>query len=231
MNQQIISIELVAVKPCIKCGAMDRNKSGGCRPCQKERNRKYYEANLERVAEHSCKWREENPERSTELKRKWFEANREKAAEYQRKWRKTNPEKAHSHSVKYYVANREEVLKRKRQYCKANSDVRANINRNWKDNNPEKVKTLKENYRARKKGNGGKLSASIVQKLLTKQNNKCVCCGASLDNGYHLDHIMPLALGGMNDDSNVQLLTPKCNMSKGSKHPDDWAREKGIKLS
>lgn len=186
MNQQIISTELVAVKPCRACGAVDRNKRGNCKPCQNK---------------------------------------------HQRKWNKVNPERAHGHSLKYYAANREQILERKRQYCKANSDVRANINRNWKDNNPEKVKVLKENYRARKKGNGGKLSTDIIQALLIQQNNKCVCCGASLDNGYHLDHIMPLVLGGKNDDFNVQLLTPKCNMSKGSKHPDVWAGEKGIKLS
>lgn len=184
MNEQIISTELPAVKPCIKCGAMDRNKRGNCRPCQNK---------------------------------------------HQRKWNKANPERAHGHSLKYYAANRDQILERKRRYCIANSDVRASINRNWKDNNPEKVKVLKENYRARKKANGGKLSTDIIQTLLSKQNSKCTCCGADLmQTGYHLDHIMPLALGGANDDSNVQLLTPKCNLSKGAKHPDDWAKEKGI---
>lgn len=149
---------------------------------------------------------------------------------HQRNWRQFNLEKSKNYSRKYYEANRDKVLERKRKYCKENPDIRANINRNWKNSNPEKVKALKENYRARKRGNGGKLSSNIVQTLFAKQGGKCVCCGESLENGYHLDHIMPLALGGLNEDSNVQLLTPKCNLSKSDKHPKVWAREKGIVL-
>jgi hypothetical protein len=38
---------------------------------------------------------------------------------------------------------------------------------------------------------------------------------------------MPLALGGRNDDNNVQLLTPLCNLSKGAKDPIDYMRIKG----
>jgi 5-methylcytosine-specific restriction endonuclease McrA len=59
------------------------------------------------------------------------------------------------------------------------------------------------------------------------QKSKCACCGKSLKHSYHLDHIMPIALGGTNTDDNVQLLTPSCNLRKSAKHPDDWARENG----
>lgn len=201
MNDQIINTELVAVKPCRVCGAMDRNKRGKCKPCQKEHQRKY---------------REENPEKVSKTKRKYYDANREKVAERRREHYKVNRKKTLDSQREYYEANREHTLDRKRQYY---------------EENPDKIKAAYHNRRARIKGNGGKLSTNIVQTLLIKQNNKCVCCGASLDNGHHLDHIMPIALGGMNDDQNVQLLTPKCNLSKSDKHPDVWAGEKGIKLS
>ena len=40
---------------------------------------------------------------------------------------------------------------------------------------------------------------------------------------YHPDHVMPLALGGSNDAANIVASCPSCNMSKGAKHPIEWA--------
>lgn len=199
MNEQIISTELPVVKPCIKCGARDRNKRGECRECGRGRSRRHYEEKRENYAENA---------------RKYYEANRERLLESTRKCAKANPDRTLEYQRKYREANR----KRTREAV-----------RNWRNANPDKVNIKAQNRRAKIKGNGGKLSTDIVQALLTKQNNKCACCGADLmQAGYHLDHIMPIALGGTNTDDNVQLLTPKCNLSKGAKHPDDWAKEKGI---
>lgn len=200
MNDQIISTELVAVKPCRACGAVDRNKRGKCNLC---------------MMAYRLKWSEQNPE---------------KFAESQRKYRKDNCEQLLMRQRKYREANRKQVIERDRKYREANREKFAEYKYAYRKANVEKIKTYNHNRRANSRDKG-RISSGIILTLLTKQNNKCVCCGASLDNGYHLDHIMPLALGGMNDDSNVQLLTPKCNMSKGSKHPDVWAGEKGIKLS
>jgi hypothetical protein len=42
----------------------------------------------------------------------------------------------------------------------------------------------------------------------------------------HLDHIMPLALGGSNDPTNVQLLCSECNSRKGGKDVEgNWHTE------
>lgn len=217
MNGQIISTGSEVVKPCIKCGAVDRKASGGCKPCAREAVRKWREVNCMKELLQQRDYYEANKEKVAERHRKYRKANRERVVEQQRRWAEANPERFAERSRKYYKANKEKVAERSRKYYKAN---------------PEKAKVKNQNRRARKKANGGNLSIDIVQILLAKQNNKCVCCGADLtQTGYHLDHIMPLALGGLNDDSNVQLLTPKCNLSKGAKHPDDWVGEKGITLS
>jgi 5-methylcytosine-specific restriction endonuclease McrA len=70
----------------------------------------------------------------------------------------------------------------------------------------------------------GKLSQDIEMRLFAAQNGLCVCCGCNLGNNYHVDHIMPLALGGTNTDDNVQLLRAECNMRKAAKHPDKWRK-------
>jgi len=41
---------------------------------------------------------------------------------------------------------------------------------------------------------------------------------------------MPLALGGKNEDWNIQLLRAECNSRKGAKHPIVYMQEKGFLL-
>ena len=94
----------------------------------------------------------------------------------------------------------------------------------------EKRRVHVRNRRARKRGNGGKHTAAQIRGLLVRQRHKCPFCSANLKQGYHADHIMPLALGGSNDIRNIQLLCPTCNDSKGHSHPIVWARKKGLLL-
>lgn len=55
-------------------------------------------------------------------------------------------------------------------------------------------------------------------------------CGKPLGDAYHLDHVMPLALGGSNTDDNMQLLRDRCNLQKHAKHPVDFMQERGFLL-
>ena len=214
MSEQTITTKQISVKPCIKCGAQDRYVDGACKPCKSESNAKWAKNNPEKHTNRVIRWQKANHDKHTENVRKWREANPKKVADASRKWREANPEKE--------AAN-------KRKWRKANLERDAKSSRNWQKANPEKCKVMKQNRRAKKKGNGGKLSKDIAQRLLNLQNGRCSCgCGASLKaTGYHMDHIMPIALGGTNTDNNIQLLTPKCNLRKSAKHPDDWARENG----
>ena len=86
------------------------------------------------------------------------------------------------------------------------------------------------NRRARQKGNGGKHTSAQIRDLLVRQRYRCIYCPANLRRGYHADHVMPLALGGSNDISNIQLLCPTCNDSKGYSHPIAWAQQKRGRL-
>ena len=96
--------------------------------------------------------------------------------------------------------------------------------------NPTAKRVIGQNRRARMVQAGGKLSKGIFEKLLKLQRGKCACCGLPLGEDPHIDHIMPIALGGTNTDDNVQLLRKACNVAKHAKHPVDFMQEKGFLL-
>jgi 5-methylcytosine-specific restriction endonuclease McrA len=107
---------------------------------------------------------------------------------------------------------------------KASYARRVPKNRLWRQANPEKVREFSQRRSQRKTG---RLPRGTVATLLKKQRGLCAFCARSLADGYHLDHIIPLALGGAHEPLNVQLLCPTCNVRKSAKHPIRFAQEHG----
>ncbi len=162
---------------------------------------KYNEKNREKRAEAARQWREENPERSKAACKDYRERNPEKVAQM---WRD------------YVAANRDKVRLSIRKWLDANEESARQKRREWRQTNAAKTRAYVENRRAKKAGAAGKVSTNIADTLFLKQGGKCTCCGEHLF-AFHLDHIVPLVAGGAHDDSNLQLLLPKCNARKGSK--------------
>lgn len=94
--------------------------------------------------------------------------------------------------------------------------------RKYRKNNPDKVKEFSRR-RADKKLD--RLPYGTIPKLRSLQGGLCVYCKISISKKSHLDHIMPLALGGKHEAGNLQLLCPSCNLRKSNKHPDVFAKE------
>lgn len=97
--------------------------------------------------------------------------------------------------------------------------------------NPDAAKRNCRARRARLVGASGIVSKGIDQVLLKYQKGRCACCRELLKSGStHLDHITPLAKGGLHEDRNLQLLCAGCNLRKGSKDPVDFMRSRGFLL-
>ena len=77
----------------------------------------------------------------------------------------------------------------------------------------------------------GAIDAAVVNFLMHAQRGKCAVCKTSIAGApYHLDHIKPLARGGTNQRTNLQLLCPPCNLSKSAKDPIDFMQSRGFLL-
>jgi len=88
--------------------------------------------------------------------------------------------------------------------------------------NPEKYRTVERKRRAQMKGSSGTHTAADLAKTLKAQGHRCAYCRADLRRvKKHVDHIVPLALGGSNGPENLQYLCRPCNQSKSARHPLD----------
>lgn len=158
------------------------------------------------------------------LTSKWVAANRDKKNAMNAKWRADNPEKVKESYIKTSVKNPGRYSK----WYAANIEKAKASSLRWYLANPEAVRIKDQNRRAKK--SGGKLSKGLAEKLFKLQRGKCPCCGKLLGEDYHLDHVVPLALGGSNTDDNIQLLRAKCNMHKHASHPVDFMQKRGFLL-
>lgn len=197
------------MKVCTKCGESksltdfnkQANKRDGlqsqCRSCQKTAAAKYYLGNREKRRVANTKWRD---------------ANRDKHKAAIAAWQ---------------VANREKHLAAKAKHYAANSEKHKAANAKWRAANTAARRIYAQNRRARKRAAGGQLSKGLAERLVKLQRGKCACCRKPLGADYHLDHILPIALGGTNTDDNIQLLRQRCNNQKCAKHPVDFMQQRG----
>jgi 5-methylcytosine-specific restriction endonuclease McrA len=100
---------------------------------------------------------------------------------------------------------------------KAGNDAR-------RKSNPDSFRDSAKLYRDRQRAAEGSHTAADIRRIHAEQGGKCACCGTPLSYDYHVDHIMPLTLGGSNWPDNLQALCEFCNISKNAKHPLDFSR-------
>jgi 5-methylcytosine-specific restriction endonuclease McrA len=83
-------------------------------------------------------------------------------------------------------------------------------------------------YSAQRRAAGGAYTKEDIEEMIKKQKFKCANCLVKIKgSNYHVDHVMPIKLGGTNHLYNLQVLCPPCNLKKSAKDPIVWANENG----
>lgn len=87
-----------------------------------------------------------------------------------------------------------------------------------------------KNVRAKRRQADGTFTIEDIQRILIRQHGLCIYCKISIDKKYEIDHIVPLARGGSNWPSNLQLLCSRCNRRKHITSHEIFARKMGLLL-
>lgn len=159
--------------------------------------------------------------------KRWGDPN---ISKYPRRGLGKCPESQKRIKARYREKNREKLKASGRLYSKNNRVLANEWRRKDKVKNREAYRIKSRLWSAQRRVRTGNAKRDYnfkdVVSLHRKQKGKCVNCRVELLE-YHIDHLMPLARGGLDVLSNIQLLCPPCNQKKWAKHPLDWARENG----
>ena len=217
----------------------------------KDKIKAYKEANKDRIKEKNKIYRESNKVKMR--KKEWYEAHKDKLRIKYKNYYKDNKEKIIVKSKAYAKANKDKIFSYKKAYREVNKDkLKIEKSLYYKDNK-DKINTLKKSYckNKRKTDIQFRLSCNLRSRLKSaiKGNYKAgsavkdLGCtveqlkqyleskfkpGMTWDNwtvdGWHIDHIKPLASFDLTDRNqlleachytNLQPLWAKDNLSKG----------------
>lgn len=159
-------------------------------------------------AEYMRRWWRESPNRKR-LARYDDLTYKAQARARTKAWQQANPEKLRAMNA---TRNPQKVRESNDAWAAAHPNESAAIRRAWH-----------ARRRARECGAGEGCSSADIQTQYERQRGCCFWCHEKVGNDYHVDHVMPLALGGSNSKENIVIACPVCNRSKAAKHPMDFA--------
>lgn len=206
-------------KICLKHNSEFKGKV--CKLCQKEYNAEYYKKHKAKIIAASTEWCKNNKIKKAEIAKKWRENHPDKAKSMAKSWYARNPDIAYANARNWASKNPELVKKYAAKNREKNKSVYREIHAKYRKENRIKYAVYQQNRRAR---TVGKLSNNLTSILMKSQNGNCAICKNALNGDVHLDHIIPLVLGGKNIDENIQLTHSRCNMMKGAKHPEEFMK-------
>ena len=128
---------------------------------------------------------------------------KEKARLRARIWNANNKDKKAAASKAWYESNKD----RANALCAA-----------WIAANKSRHRDYQRLYQAGRRVKVGFVSVGKIDlaALLKRAGGCCEICGTGLgDTGFHVDHIIPIARGGLHTQENLQIAHPFCNQSKG----------------
>ena len=228
---------VIVSKPCRVCGSTNRGPGGKCRDCgrlQEEKKRRLARIKPREKYVGPCKKCGSTDLRTdgkcrpcaVEYSKEYYKNNKKKFKDASRKWRSDNKDKAKIIRDRWLSNNKDRQLMLEKKWREKNKEKISDNRKRWREKNANRSRIFCINRR--RKMAGGRLSKNIVEILMKKQKGKCACCFTPLNDDFHLDHIMPIKLGGENIDSNIQLLHSACNVRKNAKHPVDYMQELGF---
>lgn len=71
----------------------------------------------------------------------------------------------------------------------------------------------------------------VRERVYLRDNGTCGICGDPVDfKGMHLDHVVPLSVGGPDTEENVQVAHAACNFRKNGEHDGLYPNQRQAKL-
>lgn len=124
----------------------------------------------------------------------------------------------------YYAANPH----KKAEYTRRTTAQNTERHRKWREQNRERFRAIlsASNYKRRQLVKGG-MTGLQTKAWFDAQKKVCHWCGKKCADLPTIDHVIPLARGGMHEARNLVIACKPCNSRKHAKDPIEFARELG----
>lgn len=140
--------------------------------------------------------------------------------EKQHSWYLKNRERIISKQSLIYNNNKENKKKYSRDYYNKNRDIQLEKNKLWKQNNLTRYKELAKFHCAKRRA---MIKSQMPEDADVNKIKQFYILAEELTNKtgikYCVDHIKPISKGGLHHQDNLQVITVKDNLRKGSKYP------------
>jgi len=237
-------------KKCSKCKKMktldmfhraSREKDGHrsiCKECRKEQQeskshkrkeylKEYRESNKEILKEKSKEYFKKNKERMLAQSKMYRLSHQEEIKQYRKDYRLKNKEKLNKQSREYYIENREYLLEKNKQWSLNNREYLNAYERAYKKTNKGRIVRANTRHKRREIIKNSSLSSSKLEDIINNATH-CYWCGTPLKGKKsHIDHYIPLSMGGLHEENNIVISCAKCNMKKNKKDPLEFANSIG----
>ena len=144
-------------------------------------------------------------------------------------YREANRQRIRTRDRAKYAADsnrrRDQAARARRQYA-ADPEIRIAQASEWSRANPEKRQAIVERRRARKVAGtvpGVAVDEGSIAARFAYYGNRCYLCGGPAD---AVDHVIPLALGGLHIPANLRPICHSDNSSKGGRSLDSFYARK-----
>jgi hypothetical protein len=141
--------------------------------------------------------------------------------------------KSDSHT--YYSRNKDAILEKSRAYNQENRELVAERLRRYYDKNRDRILDYHADYRRSNREKvysdiykrKAKKACAVPQRWRTSEcpDNTCYWCGTTEADEWHIEHVMPISLGGPAEAYNEVVACSTCNLTKNNKHPLVWIAE------
>jgi len=196
----------------------------------------YYEANADKEKARKKIWREANADKAKAGQKAYREANKDKEKARHEAYREANADKIKAQGKAYREANKGKIKARNKAWRGANRETHLACLKTWRQNNKEARTALEVKRNASKKQ---AILPSSDLKLIKKLYEQRAEMSKKHGEQYHVDHIIPLSIGGAHHQDNMRVITAKENLEKNDKYApelggvwadNDLARETKKKL-
>ncbi len=208
----------MTTKTCTKCEVEKdidkfckrRDRKDGyntiCKDCDNQKSRQYYTDNRERVLKRCRKYNLEHAEETKEQRSAYGKIYNKKYC--QKPDIKQRRKISHQNRIK------------NNPLIKDSHRLSGYLRRSLKT-----IGSRKDNVFFKLVGYS---KSELDNRFTPMRNSPCPMCRRSLEDGYHIDHILPVSCAKNREEliklfklSNLQLLCPSCNLSKSNKIPKE----------